>query len=731
MSLPEVLSNIFRVKQKSYKMTLILSMIDEWKATGNRNLSLDQVAHRFLTYYKYREANNLKTDASPSYLASHWKDMQLGQVKSLLKTPIDALRSVVIETDNGAGLTFADQVWVLGSGGIDDLQQYANQELDAYNEGIQASRVPLKAYLEQVLNNYVTAKTQTFAGHPLGQLVRRTVPESLRELPYISEHVRVQGSIGQGNWASVPWIAVMDKRMTETTQRGVYIVYLFSQDMSTVYLTLNQGVTEVINDMGRKEGYAYLQQKVNEIRSQLPLEGFVKDDKIELASGGLGRDYQVSTIAYVRYEAGAVPGDEQLLADLENLMENYQLYVERAMQERDTEEAVEEAMGTLTIPEYIKHIKSYIQNKGFTYPDYLIENFYLSLKTKPFVILAGVSGTGKTKLVKLFAEALGATTDNGQFTLIPVRPDWSDPSDLLGYQDISGTFRPGRLAAALLQASKYENRDKPFFICLDEMNLARVEHYFSDILSVLETQAWQDGRIVTEPLIHRGLLTSEEDQNLYGDLSLPDNVYIIGTVNMDETTYPFSKKVLDRAHTIEFNYIHLSQYPEDNLIEIKPSSIPNSLLRSEYLQLVDAFDESSDLIKRTTDRLVRFNSILEQIHAHVGFRIRDAVSFYLIYSLRDQLLTEEAAFDLQILQKILPRIQGSSSSVKRVLLMLLEECIGSTLRVDEYMDDASSLYAEEQIREYQQTAKYPQSARKLAFMLRRLDEDGFTSYWLS
>lgn len=382
----------------------------------------------------------------------------------------------------------------------------------------------------------------------------------------------------------------------------------------------------------------------------------------------------------------------------------------------------------LTVNERLEAIKRYIRQKGFAYPDHLIENFYLSLKSKPFVILAGVSGTGKTKLVKLFAEALGANSDNKQFTLIPVRPDWSDPSDLLGYKDLSGSFRPGPLTEVLVEALKPSNRRKPYFICLDEMNLARVEHYFSDLLSVLETQEWRGEQIVTDPLIQAASLIHEDDRQTYGNLYLPDNVYLIGTVNMDETTHPFSKKVLDRANTIEFNYINLAQYPDtSDGTTVVPA--PNSFLRTEYLQLVDVYQDFRELIEDTTAKLVEINQILEKVHSHVGFRIRDAVCFYLIYNQRFQLLKPDAAFDLQLLQKILPRIQGSSSSVRRVLLQLLEIALGKKLAKEELMEDASELLKDIEITI--QTAKYPQSARKMAFMLRRLDEDGFTSYWLS
>ncbi|MEK5438859.1 MULTISPECIES: McrB family protein [Paenibacillus] len=394
-----------------------------------------------------------------------------------------------------------------------------------------------------------------------------------------------------------------------------------------------------------------------------------------------------------------------------------------------------------TIITLLHQIQSHIRRKGFFFPEHLIENFYLSLKTKPFVILAGISGTGKTRLVKLFAEAFGATGNNGQFTLIPVRPDWSDPADLLGYKDLSGRFKPGPLTEVLVEARKPENGHKPYFICMDEMNLARVEHYFSDLLSVLETQDWQEGKIQTQDLISSTLLDTPEDQVKFGSLGIPENVFLIGTVNMDETTHPFSKKVLDRANKLEFNYINLQQYPDFNVqVETSDSSdvaeLNHLFLRSDYLQLVDAYDTNKELVVRTTERLVKINALLEDIHAHVGFRVRDAICFYMIYNERYKLMSEEEAFDWQLLQKILPRIQGSHSSVRRVLLKLMKEALGTgsgvTVNIEDLMDnDASPLYLKWAAGQTPPTAKHPQSARKLAFMLRRLEEDGFTSYWLS
>lgn len=741
--LPEELSTIFRNKEKSYKMVLILSLIDQYDK-NNLPLPFDIIVGRFLAYYKQESSRSNKVDLPPQGEATSWNSVTLGQAKQLIKSPIKALRMILEFDDDLQTLSFKPEIIAkLDENTIQELKEYALTELQAYNESLGSSEgrasFSLHDVLSEIMSTYLTAKTEMFAGHSLGTLFRQTIPENLRALPFIEDQYKIQGSIGQGNWANIPWIAIMDRRITETTQQGEYIVYLFSEDMNSVYLTLAQGVTVPTKERGRREGYQYLEDKAQEMRSILPLEGLQKDDQIHLTTSGLGKDYQVSTVAYVRYDRDILPDDEQLISDLENMVDNYKLYVDQTLNQNDqskstTPDPDEESapLPSLPVPEQVEHIKAYIEQRGFHYPSGLIENLYLSLKTKPFVILAGVSGTGKTKLVKLFAEAIGATGANHQFTLIPVRPDWSDPSDLLGYKDLSGVFRPGRLAEVLVEASKPENQLKPYFICLDEMNLARVEYYFSDVLSVIETQEWSGGRIITSKLINRDSL-GEGDQSVYGDLYIPDNVYLIGTVNMDETTHPFSKKVLDRANTIEFNYINLQQYPtasRQEQLKLAPVVVNNQFLRGEYLQLVDVYEEYTELVHMATERLVKINTILEEIHSHVGFRIRDSICFYMVYNKRFMLLNEDDAFDVQLLQKILPRVQGSSLSVKRVLLQLMQEAIDKRLVISDLLDDASELYQKKDDQE-EMKVRYPQSARKIAFMLRRLEEDGFTSYWLS
>lgn len=370
----------------------------------------------------------------------------------------------------------------------------------------------------------------------------------------------------------------------------------------------------------------------------------------------------------------------------------------------------------MTIKEKIAAIKTYIAARGFNYEGDLIENFYLSLKSKPFVILAGTSGTGKTRLVKLFAEAIGA-----KMQLVPVRPDWSDSSDLFGHNDLSGQFHPGAIIDFVKQAEW--DKDTPYFLCLDEMNLARVEYYLSDFLSIIETRDRKDnGAIETDALVDASYFQSQSAREKYGRVYLPENLYIIGTVNMDETTFPFSKKVLDRANTIEFSFVNLMARAAAGGQTVV-QKLDNSFLKTDYLYLQDCDDE--DLIDTICFNLEELNQILVKANLHVGYRVRDEISFYMMNNKKAKLLDEDAAFDHEIMQKILPRVQGSSAAIKDVLSELFVKCAG------DYTGFAGAA-AYEQMSAYldSKSCKYPNSAKKIAFMMRRYEEDGFTSYWL-
>jgi 5-methylcytosine-specific restriction protein B len=367
----------------------------------------------------------------------------------------------------------------------------------------------------------------------------------------------------------------------------------------------------------------------------------------------------------------------------------------------------------LSPKELTDHIHYYISSKGFYYEKEEVINLYLSLKSKPFVILSGISGTGKTKIVQWLAESIGATDseDNKQFKLISVRPDWNDGSDLLGYVDIKGEFREGPLTKVIKEA--LSNPKLPYIVLLDEMNLARVEYYFSDVLSVMESRKWENDQLITSNLLSKEIAGF--------DLPLPSNLYIFGTVNMDETTHPFSKKVLDRANTIEFNQINLSHFSFlHEKEERKRLQLFNSQLAGEYLYLKDVYHKHPDLVGQATNELVDVNKVLLSIGAHVGYRVRDEICFYLAYNEEGNLLSYNQAMDRCILQKILPRLSGSDFRVQKVLEQLFKLCTNKVIQEDQedYTEDITF-------------GRFPKSAEKIIEMRRRLLADGFTSFWIS
>ncbi len=552
----------------------------------------------------------------------------------------------------------------------------------------------------RVMDEYLEAKKGEFTKHNLGSFVRNDMKKFFANLSFIDMNKYVvKGSVGQTKWANVPWFAIMNQKITKSTQRGYYIVYLFSEDMQRLYLTIAQGVTDT-----PKEEIEIIKQ---EIRQHINMSSKVKrDDNIFLGTSSSAKDYANSTVAYIAYDANKMPSEKELVEDLEEMLRYYEGFIAYKEEGTKYEMIYERKEVYLDQQSIIDHVSCYIQSKGFFYEKKDLINFFLSLKTKPFVILSGISGTGKTKIVQWFAESLGATEENGQFTLIPIRPDWSDSSDLLGYVNLQGEFQERPLIKVLEAADANPNR--PYFVVLDEMNLARVEYYFSDFLSVIESRKWKDGKIVTSPVIPESITNKH--------ITIPSNVYIIGTVNMDETTHPLSKKVLDRANTIEFNTVNLDYFNFLMDMEEKEAEIAsNRSLETEYLHLKECFKENEDLVRNISSILIEINKTLESVGAQVGYRIRDEICFYMAYNEQGKLLSFDEALDYQIYQKILPRLAGSDGRTEEVLKQLYVLCANE--EYDSSNSDASY-------------AKYPRSANKLSHMLRRFEYDGFTSFWI-
>ncbi len=578
------------------------------------------------------------------------------------------------------------------------------------------------------LEQYIPAKKQQFAGNQVASFIRDRIPSLIYSTNIVDRHkFLIKGGVGQGQWATVPWLCIFNQSITTTVTKGIYIVYLLSSDGNSLYLTFNQGCTDIKNNHTKRETINIMRERANEIINKIDSRGFLSDTNIFLGNGltELAELYQKGTIFYKEYKKNNIPSEEELREDLSKMIEIYDDYVNNlktnnnSVNKNTAKTGVEKQM--TQEKQNIEQIKKYIAAKGFTYKNNLIENLYLSLKAKPFVILAGTSGTGKSKLAKLFAESIKA-----EYKLVPVRPDWSDSSDLFGHLDLEGKFIPGAITDFIAKAN--DDLSKPYILCLDEMNLARVEYYLSDYLSVIETRHVQDGKIITDPVLTKESFGKDTVSfEKYGELSIPENLYIIGTVNMDETTFPFSKKVLDRANTIEFSNVDLT-FPDfdPSASEAPLDNIKNDFIKSKNLILKDCLSHKSELDPICAE-LEKINQILAEANLHVGYRVRDEIIFYISNNLIEQLIDGNKALDNAIMQKILPRIQGSSNAVKGMLFDLFKYCLGNASGIQVEQDSGSeSLFS---ILE-KNTATYEESAKKVAFMIRRFEEDGFTSFWL-
>lgn len=391
---------------------------------------------------------------------------------------------------------------------------------------------------------------------------------------------------------------------------------------------------------------------------------------------------------------------------------------------------------------------------GFFFEPWEIAAYVTALRTKPFVILAGISGTGKSKLPQLVARACGYSVE-----LIPVRPDWTDSSDLLGYVDLSGTFRPGRLLQLAREAEA--NLHQGYVVVLDEMNLARVEHYFAEVLSRFEERYVSGKSWFCNPLINATGYRSESVAER-AEVGLPPNLAIVGTVNMDESTHGFSRKVLDRAFTLELSDVKLSRWGQASSRSMSPGGFAPSEAggtqggsaqtgtngslnwpaaamipgRTTLAGVRDLSAAEQEAIARVVANLERLNAELKTAQLQVGYRARDEVALFVINAMdvADSFVTTDGEWvdplDLAISMKVLPRIIGGSSAVRRVLAGVLAWATGrrslDDRDVDSLVDEWRELGRPSSLPNY----PFPRCASRLCLMWERLMDEGFTSYWL-
>jgi len=583
----------------------------------------------------------------------------------------------------------------------------------------------MRDLLIKMMNTFAKEKTGPFVGNKAMSLYSKDFPQELYKTKLVNEaQFKIEGSVGKGVWADASWVCIMDRDITTSVREGVYIAFLFCSDGKAFYMTLNQGMEKLSGQNGTRKAKEMMREIASQVVSTVDIYDFEYEPQITLGTTVRAKMYQEGTICYKKYLCANMPDDETLLNDFRNMIDIYGQYKNNFFVNKNVIETkkivppnknnIKEKVEEMPRINGIDHIKSYVKSKGFSYDEGLVENFYLSLKSKPFVILAGTSGTGKTKLVKLFAEAISA-----EYKLVPVRPDWSDSSDLFGHANIHGDFVDGGIIEFV--ESAMIDPAKPYFLCLDEMNLARVEYYFSDFLSLIETRRWDGEAILTDTLD-----LGESGNKKHGDIFIPENLYVIGTVNMDETTYPFSKKVLDRANTIEFSDVDLVPSFMEAAEDVEPEELGNDFLKTKYITLLTDIDDSQkELVTKVCTELQVINDILKKANAHVGYRVRDEIVFYMLNNDELGLLKYKEAMDFEIMQKILPRIQGSSQGIKDLLIDLFKKCAGDYAS---FTQDA--IWSKMQERLKDNKVVYPKSAEKICYMMRRYEEDGFTSYWL-
>jgi 5-methylcytosine-specific restriction endonuclease McrBC GTP-binding regulatory subunit McrB len=303
--------------------------------------------------------------------------------------------------------------------------------------------------------------------------------------------------------------------------------------------------------------------------------------------------------------------------------------------------------------------------RRFHFTDEEIIDLHISLKTGGLVILSGTSGTGKSRLAELYAESLGMTSDNGRFLWIPVRPRWTDDDDLLGfYNTRSHRYEPGETGLVEL-LSRALREPESLYVCLfDEMNLARVEHYFSQFLSLLERNP-EDRRLTLYSCTFSS--ESENAEAFPPQLPIGSNVLFMGTINVDESTHHLSDKVLDRANFLRFEEVNLTGWWAQRTREADPVP-PREVTFRDWTQFIN---RAPSLTPEELGLLERINALLHQTGMQFGYRVVEQIDAYLanipVGPNGEPMLDRYKALDLQIAHRILPKLRGTYEELRPIL----------------------------------------------------------------
>ena len=400
----------------------------------------------------------------------------------------------------------------------------------------------------------------------------------------------------------------------------------------------------------------------------------------------------------------------------------------------------------------IQEVSTSTENNPFSGSFRSYQNYLSALRTKPFMLLAGISGTGKSRIVRKLAQA--SITEKLQkiydpksvekgfnrwelhkpanFELVQVKPNWHNSLEVVGYKSNIGSPHYEFTPFVEFVARAWKHQNIPFFLCLDEMNLAPVEQYFAEFLSAIESRSIENGEYETDPIIKPFSEFDTRDDNgnvtdklsdrmiakLIGKLdtqtksdladrfrtkglTLPKNLLVLGTVNMDETTFSFSRKVLDRAMSIVMNDVEYDKFftgeTENDMAEFDDAT--KELLIDRPIRGLEAENNGAEQVEQY---LTAINEVLNETPFKLGYRAANEALLYVSAAHQfDSSIDVNAALDEFTLMKILSRIEGDKRSIENLL------------------DDLQHVINE----------SYPASNKKLVQMAKTLQNKQFVSYW--
>lgn len=516
-----------------------------------------------------------------------------------------------------------------------------------------------------------------------GELKFRSYSKSFNNL-------KVKVSFGQGVQAEVPWIAFLKE--PNTVQKGIYPVYLYYKDLNL--LMLAYGVSQTHEPSNNWE-----------LHNPTSISTYFAEHHL-----GRPRNYG-SSYVYKVYNTNNPLNRDEIEEDLLDIIDIYN----EMQEDMPTTNTNATPQQEFRLPAFIEALNA----TGLSFHPSLVTRFVGSLLAKPFVILTGLSGSGKTRLAQAFVQWI--CKDAQQYSVVPVGADWTNREPLLGYPnalDPQDHVKPDNSALDLLLNAN-AHPAQPYFLILDEMNLSHVERYFADFLSVMESQE-------AIPL-HAG--GAQKRSGVPSSIKWPSNLFIIGTVNIDETTNMFSPKVLDRANTIEFRvteqemaaFLNDPSGPDKQPLNAAGASMAESFLKLADIKAIPSDHADRQLINTT---LISFFKELKKAGAEFGYRTATEI-LQLMHQLEviDSTLSLNKKLDIALMQKLLPKLHGSRRRLIPVLSTLGSLCFNGNGNIEHEIFEATDFDFEKDDR-----VLYPLSLEKITRMYKGAIDNGFTSF---